>query len=86
MFARLLPETALDFNKLKHALFKRFDMTEDGLRKKFRSSKPDGSETFVQFSARMASYLEWWMELSETNKTYEELKDLFLCEQFTFCC
>ncbi|XP_062615830.1 uncharacterized protein LOC134277515 [Saccostrea cucullata] len=61
-------------------------MTEDAFRKKFRSSKPDGSETFIQFSTRLESYMERWMELSKTVKTYEELKDLMLREQFILCC
>lgn len=86
VFARLSPETALDFNELKNALLKRFDMTEDGFRKKFRFSKPDGSETFVQFSTRLDSYLERWIQLSKTNKTFDDLKDLFLREQFLLCC
>ncbi|XP_052691254.1 uncharacterized protein LOC128169132 [Crassostrea angulata] len=86
VFARLSPETALDFNELKNALLKRFDMTEDGFRKKFRFSKPDGSETFMQFSTRLDSYLERWIQLSKTNKTFDDLKDLFLREQFLLCC
>lgn len=86
VFARLSPETALDFNELKNALLKRFDMTEDGFRKKFRFSKPDGSETFMQFSTRLDSYLERWIQLSKTNKAFDDLKDLFLREQFLLCC
>lgn len=86
MFARLSPETALDFGELKYALLKRFDMTEDGFRKKFRFSKPDRSETFVQFSTSLDSYLERWIQLSRTNRTFEDLKDLFLRKQFLLCC
>ncbi|XP_062612822.1 uncharacterized protein LOC134274563 [Saccostrea cucullata] len=86
VFARLPPDSALDFDELKKALMKRFDMTEDAFRKKFRSSKPDGSETFIQFSTRLESYMERWMELSKTVKTYEGLKDLMLREQFILCC
>ena len=86
VFARLPPEDALDFDELKAALYKRFDMNEDGFRKRFRSSKPEGSETFLQFSSRMDSYLERWVELSKTKKTYDGMKDLFLREQFIWCC
>lgn len=51
-------------------------MTEDCFcKKKFRTSKPDGSETFSQFSSRLDSYLERWMEHLESTKSYEELKD-----------
>ena len=86
VFARLPPTSALDFDELKEALYKRFEMTEDGFRKKFRNSKPDGSETFVQFSSRINNYIERWIELSKTEKTYDKLKDLFLREQFMMCC
>lgn len=34
VFVRLPPESALKFDELKKALMKRFDMTEDGFRKK----------------------------------------------------
>uniref|UniRef100_A0A8W8J3E4 Uncharacterized protein n=1 Tax=Magallana gigas TaxID=29159 RepID=A0A8W8J3E4_MAGGI len=61
-------------------------MTEDGFRKKFRFSKPDVSETFMLFSTRLDSYLERWIQLSKTNKTFDDLKDLFLREQFLLCC
>lgn len=61
-------------------------MTEDGFRKKFRTSKPDGSETFSQFSSRIDNYLVRWIELSKIEKTFDGLKDLFLREQFILCC
>lgn len=57
-------------------------MTEDGFLKKFRFSKPDGSEMFVQFSTSLDSYLERWIQLSKTNRTFEDLNDLFLREEF----
>lgn len=57
-------------------------MTEDGFRKRFQLSKPEGSDIFLQFSSRLDSYVERWVELSRTDKSYEG----FLCEQFLLCC
>ena len=68
VFARLQPTSALDFDELKEALYKRFEMTEDSFRKKFRTFKPDGSETFVQFSIRINNCIYLWIELSKTEK------------------
>ena len=45
------------YDKLKEALLKNFDMTERRFRKKFRYSRPEKSETFMQFSSRLNSYL-----------------------------
>ena len=72
MFIRLPPEDALELDELKAAPYKRFYMTEVGFLKRFRSLKPEGSETFLQFSSRMDSYLERWMELSKTKKNIME--------------
>ena len=58
VFARLPPSSALDYEELKKALYKRFEMTEDGFRKKFRTLKLDGNETFSQFSTRLDNYIE----------------------------
>ena len=57
VYDRLSTEDAADYDKLKDALLKNFDMTERGFRKKFRYSRPESSETFVQFSSRLCSYL-----------------------------
>ena len=51
VFARLPSEDALDFDEPNAALYKRFEMSKDGFRKRLRSSKPEGSETFLQFSS-----------------------------------
>lgn len=65
VFARLPPSSALDYDELKNALYKRFEMTEVGFRKKFRTSKPDGSETF---SSILDSYLERLIESTKRMK------------------
>ena len=51
VYDRLSTEDAADYDKLKDALLKNFDMTERGFRKKFRYSRPERSETFIQFLA-----------------------------------
>lgn len=52
VYALISSEDALDCDKLKIALLKRFDLTEDGLKRKFKSSQPETGETFVEFSVR----------------------------------
>ena len=50
VYDRLSVADANDYEKLKDALLKNFDMTERGFRKKFRNDRPERSETF--FSVR----------------------------------
>ena len=61
MYDRLSVADANDYEKLKDALLKNFDMTECGFRKKFRNDRPERSETFIQFGSRLRSYLDKWI-------------------------
>ncbi len=86
VYARL-PATEIDnFDKLKVALLKRFALTEDGFRKRFKTARPEQSETFTQFSVRLENYATRWIEMSNTDKVYESLLDLILREQFIQAC
>ena len=55
---RLSVADANDYEKLKDAFLKNFDMTERGFRKKFHNDRPERSETFIQFGSRLRSYLD----------------------------
>ena len=88
VFARLPPEDALDFDEQKAVLYKMFELTEDGFRKRFRSSKPEGSETFLISLFHLEWTVTWnvgW-NFQKRKKTYDGMKDLFLREQFIWCC
>ena len=65
---------------------KRYDLTEDGYRRKFRASKPEVDESPEQFIDRLDTYLLRWLELSNTERSFEGLKDLFVKEQFIDSC
>ena len=45
VYSRLSEEAARDYGKVKIALMKRYDLTEDGYRRKFRASKPEVDES-----------------------------------------
>lgn len=82
VYDRLSNEDANDYVKLKEALLKNFDMTERGFRKKFRFSKPDKSETFMQFSSRLSSYFVKWLALANIGKSFEAVCDFMVRDQF----
>ncbi|GFO24233.1 hypothetical protein PoB_005073800 [Plakobranchus ocellatus] len=74
------------FDKVKEALMRRYDLTEDGYRRKFRTCKPAEGESPDMFIVRIVTYLDRWIELSKTDKSYEKLKDLIVREQFMDAC
>ena len=57
VYSRLSEEAARDYGKVKIALMKRYDLTEDGYRRKFRASKPEVDESPDQFIVRLDRYL-----------------------------
>ncbi|XP_033733588.1 uncharacterized protein LOC117322759 [Pecten maximus] len=57
-------------------------MSEEGFRQKFRTCKPEVGETSAQFVVRIGNYLDRWIDMSNTDHTFETLRDLLLQEQF----
>lgn len=53
VYALLPSDKALDYNELKKALLKRYELTEDGFKRKFRACRPECGETFCQFTVRL---------------------------------
>ena len=86
VYSRSSEEAAQDYDRVKLALMKRYDLTEDGYRHKFRASKAEVDESPEQFIVRLDRYLLRWLELSNTEHSFEGLKDLIVKEQFIDSC
>ena len=86
VYSRLSEDAAKDYDKVKIALMKRYDLTEDGYHRKFRASKPEVDESPEQFIVRLDRYLLRCLELSNTSRTFDGLKDLIVKEQFIDSC
>ena len=86
VYSRLSENAAQDYDRVKLALMKRYDLTEDGYRRKFRASKPEVDKSPEQFIVRLDRYLLRWLELSNTERSFEGLKDLIVKEQFIDSC
>ena len=86
VYDRLSVDDAADYEKLKEAFLKNFDMTERGFRKKFRHERPEKSETFIQFSSRLRSYLNKWLKMAKIKESYEAVCDFFARDQFLDSC
>ena len=55
VYSRLSEEAASDYGKMKIALMKRYDLTEDRYRRKFRVSTPESDESPDQFMVRLST-------------------------------
>ena len=83
---RLSDDDATDYKILKEALLKRYDLTEEEYQRKFRNAKPEAGESPEQYIFRIKTYLERWIELSGTEKSYEGLSNIIMMEQFIESC
>ena len=86
VYDRLSTEDAADYDKLKNALLKNFDMTERGFRKKFCYGRPERSETFIQFSTRLRSYLDKLLNMAKVVKSFVSVCDFITRDQFLVSC
>ena len=73
VYSRLSPTDSLNYDKLKDALLKRFQLTEEGFRSKFRSSRPEVGETPPQFVVWLDDYLNRWMDMANVSKDFDGL-------------
>jgi len=80
------PEQASDFERFKDALLKRYQLSADGFKKRFRSAKPEAGKTPSQFLIRLDNYLERWIELAKVTKSSEGLKTSIVQEQYLSTC
>ena len=75
-----------DYDKIKTTLLKRYQLTADGFRKRFRSSKPELGESPSQFITRISNYLQRWIDLAQEEETYEGVKRLFIQKEYLRTC
>lgn len=85
-YNRLASVDANNFDVLKLELLRTYLLSEEGFKDKFKSSKPEVTESAQQFMARLDDYLRRWVDLSHTEISFNGLVDLLLKDQFVSSC
>ena len=75
MCSRLSTKFTNNYDELKEAFLKRFQLTQEGFRQKFRACKPETGESTPHLAIRLDNYLMRWIELSKAEKSFDGLKD-----------
>ena len=86
VYSRMSAKDAQNYSLVKSALLKRYNFTEEGYRMRFRTAKPQKSESPSEFAVRLENDFDRWVELSNMTLTYTDLKNLLLREQFLNSC
>ena len=86
VYQRMPIEELNDYESLKFALLRRFQLTENGFRKRFRYSQRMINETPDQFVHRMRGYLTKWREMGGFEHSAEGYETMMLKDQFFSTC
>ena len=88
MYIRLSKDDQSDYDRLNEDLLANSDLTERALRRRFRDSRPEKSETFRQLGGRLVSFLDKWLHglaMAQVEKTYEAVCNILVWDQFLYC-
>ncbi|KAH6929292.1 hypothetical protein HPB50_025951 [Hyalomma asiaticum] len=78
-----LPETdADDYNKIKAALLKKFRLSTEAFRRRFRDAQKTTSETFQEFAFNLKADLVEWLKGEGVYEDRDKVVDLICLEQF----
>ena len=86
VYTRLSVRESQDYEKVREALCKRFNLTEEGFRKKFRNARPEKDENAQEFITRLQNLFDRWLELAKVDQDLDKLKALMIQEQFMNKC
>ena len=77
-YAGLLVSDASDYNQLKSANLRQYDITEESYHQSFRAAKPRPGESNQELAARLTDFAG---KLIKTCTSTEELRNLVVLEQ-----
>ncbi len=77
-------EQSLDYDAMKNAVLRAYELVPEAYRQKFRSLVKTPSKTFVEFARDKANLFDKWCAANKVD-TFEQLKELILLEEFKNC-
>lgn len=79
VFESLSPDGRMDYEILKHALLKKFEISEGSFRRLFFECKTANHESQTDFAHRLTTYLRNWLKLAGGKaESYEDLETLLV--------
>ncbi len=82
--ASLPIEQSLDYNVLKAAVLREYELVPEAYHQKFRAHAKSARQTHVEFAREKRVMFEKWC-LSSKTTTFEQLQELILLEDFKTC-
>lgn len=79
-YARLGEGESNDYDVIKKAILKRYNLTASTYKDKFRTCKQYPNETFRESNTRSLNHFEHWCQMERVNDNFQTLVDMILRE------
>ena len=84
IYTELSTKQAADYDFVKEAILKRYELVPEAYRQKFRNfQKRD--QTYIEFARQKEQLFDRWCSAKNVCKDYENLRQLMLIEDFKNC-
>ncbi|XP_042886053.1 uncharacterized protein LOC122262167 [Penaeus japonicus] len=85
-YVSLSDEVLNNYDQLKTALLRTYSVDAESYRRKFRESRINNDESYVQLISRMEQYLNNWLSLSGIEGSYTKLCEFLIRDQVLTNC
>ena len=75
----------VDYNSVKNAILKAYELVPEAYRQKFRNYRKQESQTDVEFAHEKEVYFDRWCNSREVGTDFEKLRQIILIEEFKRC-
>ena len=75
----------VDYNSVKNAILKAYELVLETYRQKFRNYRKQESQTHVEFAHEKEVYFDRWCNSREVGTDFEKLRQVILIEEFKRC-
>ncbi|XP_073732325.1 uncharacterized protein [Misgurnus anguillicaudatus] len=83
-YASLSPEASLNYNQVKSAVLRSYELVPEAYRQKFRRYKKTDGQSYVEFGREKIALFDRWCSAQDV-KDFEQLRDVVLMEEFKNC-
>ena len=84
-YATLPTENCADYELVKSAVLKSFELVPEAYRQKFRTQRKTGNQSYVEFLREKENALDKWCDSEGIDGDVEKLRQLILAEEFLNC-
>ena len=84
-FSALPLDTSGDYELVKKAILKAYELVPEAYRQKFRTAKKQYDQTHVEFAHDKEQLFDKWLTSKNVDKDFDKLRQLMLIEEFKQC-